>query len=121
MVYVSSLFRYGPRKSDTYGLFPSPPHGGWHGAGGFNGLHWSRSFRAHRVVLEEFLEDWYDRSAVECNLFENISEVDKYSITCTVCRHFKEECCSTDSRGPSILKLLKACYHHDEQLGNNDQ
>jgi len=72
-------------------------------------------------VLEEFLEDWYDRSAEECNLFENISEVDRYSITCTVCCHFKEKCCSTDSRGPSILKLLKACYHHDEQLGNNDQ
>ena len=63
--------------------------------------------------LEELLEEWYDRSAENCNLFENISEVDKYSVTCTECRHFEEECCSPSSKGPSILSLLKASYRHD--------
>jgi hypothetical protein len=63
--------------------------------------------------LEEFLEEWYDRSAESCNLFENISEVNKYSVTCTVCRHFEEKCCSPDAKGPSILSLLKASYRHD--------
>lgn len=81
--------------------------------GGFNGLGWSRSFRAHKPVLEEFLEDWYDRSAETCNRFENISEVDKYCVTCTVCRHFEGWCVESDLKGPSILSLLKASYEHD--------
>ncbi len=81
--------------------------------GVFNGLECPRSFRAHRVGMEEFLEEWYDRSAENCNIFENISEVDRYCVTCTVCRHFEKECCSLDFKGPVILNLLKASYHHD--------
>ena len=110
---MSSLFRSSRRIRYGFGVFISPPHGGWQASGGFNGFQWSRSFRAHRVGLEEFLEEWYDQSAENCNLFENISEVDKYSITCTVCSHFDEECCSPGSKGPSILSLLKASYSHD--------
>jgi hypothetical protein len=91
----------------------SLPHGSWHRPGGFNGLRQSKSFRAHRMGLEEFLEEWYDRSAESCDLFENISEVDKYSVTCTVCSRFEEERCSPGSEGPSILSLLKASYKHD--------
>ena len=91
----------------------SLPHGSWHRPGGFNGLRQSKSFRAHRVGLEEFLEEWYDRSAESCNLFENISEVDKYSVTCTVCSYFKENYCASESKGPTILGLLKASYLHD--------
>jgi len=72
----------------------------------------SRSFRTHWPQLEEFLEEWYDRSAETCNVFENISEVDKYCVTCTVCRHF-DTCGSTDPKGPSILALLKITYKHD--------
>lgn len=79
---------------------------------GVFGLLGSRSFRAHRPQLEEFLEDWYDRSAETCDIFENISEVDKYSVTCTVCCRF-ESCGSTDMKGPSILAMLKAAYEHD--------
>jgi hypothetical protein len=65
------------------------------------------------VGVEEFLEEWYDRSAETCNLFENISKVDRYCVTCTVCSHFEKECCSPDSKGPTILSLLKASYVHD--------
>lgn len=82
--------------------------------GGFNGLGWSRSFRGHKPQLAEFLEEWYDRSAESCNLFENISEVDKYSLTCTVCRHFESGGCgSTELKGPGILAMLKVAYKHD--------
>lgn len=113
MECVSSPFRSSPRIRGGFGESLSLPHGRWQGSGGFNGLSRSKSFRAHRVGLEEFLEEWYDRSAENCNLFENISEVDKYSVTCTVCRHFEEELCSPSSWGPSILSLLKASYKHD--------
>jgi hypothetical protein len=66
------------------------------------------------VGLEEFLEEWYDRSAETCDVFENISEVDKYCVTCTVCRHFETgKCGSPDLTGPSIVKLLKVSYRHD--------
>jgi len=62
----------------------------------------------------EFLEEWYDRSAENCDIFVNISEVDKYSITCTVCRYFDSSgCVSPDLKGPSILDMLKASYQHD--------
>jgi len=82
--------------------------------GGFNGLEWSRSFRAHIPGVEEFLEEWYDRSAENCDIFINISEVDKYSVTCTVCRYFESGGCSSpDLKGPSILDMLKASYQHD--------
>lgn len=74
----------------------------------------SRSFRAHYPQVAEFLEEWYDRSAENCDLFVNISEVDKYSVTCTVCHHFESGGCgSTDLKGPSITKLLQIAYKHD--------
>jgi hypothetical protein len=74
----------------------------------------SRSFRAHFPQTVEVLEEWYDRSAENCDLFVNISEVNKYSVTCTVCRHFDSSGCdSTDLKGPSILKLLRNTYKHD--------
>lgn len=95
-------------------MFLCPTHRGGHGLAGFVGLEWSRSLRAHRFGLEEFLEEWYERSAETCDIFENISEVDKYSLTCTVCRQFEKECCSPDFKGPSIISLLKATYKHDE-------
>ena len=95
----------------VFSLRPYLPSKDW---GGFNGLGWSRSFRPHRPQLEEFLEDWYDRSAETCDLFQNISEVDKYSLTCTVCRRFDEGGCgSPDLKGPSIIRLLKVAYQHD--------
>ena len=74
----------------------------------------SRSLRTHFPQIAEFIEDWYDRSAENCDLFMNISEIDKYSITCTVCRHFDSRSCgSTDLKGPSITKLLEIAYKHD--------
>jgi len=79
---------------------------------GFNRFVGSRGFRAHWPLLEEFLEEWYDRSAETCDMFVNISEVDKYCVTCTVCRHF-DACGATDLKGPSMLALLKITYKHD--------
>ena len=80
------------------------------GFGFFN----SRSSRAHYPQIAEVLEEWYDRSAENCDLFVNISEVNKYSLTCTVCHHFDTSGCgSTDLKGPSILKLLDAAKVHD--------
>ena len=74
----------------------------------------SRSLRTHFPQLAEFLEDWYDRSAERCDLFVNISEIDKYSVTCTVCRHFESQGCGSDDlKGPSIIKLLEIAYKHD--------
>jgi hypothetical protein len=74
----------------------------------------SRSFRAHYPQIAEILEEWFDRSAETCDLFVNISEVNKYSVTCTVCHHFDTGgCVSTDIKGPSILKLLDAAKVHD--------
>lgn len=74
----------------------------------------SRSFRSHFPQTAEVLEEWYDRSAENCDLFVNISEINKYSVTCTVCRHFDSSgCASKDLKGPSILKLLQNAYKHD--------
>jgi hypothetical protein len=74
----------------------------------------SRTFRAHYPQIAEILEEWFDRSAEDCDLFVNISEVDKYSVTCTVCSRFDTgDCVSTDLKGPSILKLLDAAKVHD--------
>lgn len=82
--------------------------------GGFNGLQWSRGFRPHIPGVVEFLEEWYDRTAESCDLFVNISEVDKYSVTCTVCRYFDSGgCASPETKGPSIIDLLKTSYQHD--------
>lgn len=74
----------------------------------------SRGFRAHFPQTTEVLEEWFDRSAENCDLFVNISEVNKYSVTCTVCRHFDSDGCgSADLKGPSILQLLQNSYKHD--------
>jgi len=81
--------------------------------GGFNGLEWSKSFRAHGPMLADLLDDYWERTAETCNRFTNISEVDKYSVTCTVCNYFDQECCSPDFVGPSMVKLLKSSYKHD--------
>ena len=110
---MSSVSRLSPRRRVGFLLFLPLPHCGWHGSAGFSGLPCSRGFRAHRVGLEEFLEEWYDRSAESCDLFDNISKVDKYTVTCTVCRHFEENYCASESKGPTILGLLKASYLHD--------
>ena len=71
----------------------------------------SRSFRAHFPQMSEILEEWFDRSAQNGDLFVNISEVDKYVVTCTVCNRFEAGCTSTE--GPSIIKLLDAARVHD--------
>ena len=74
----------------------------------------SRSFKAHYPQIAEILEEWFDRSAENCDLFINISEVNKYSVTCTVCNRFDTgDCASTDLKGPSIIKLLDAAKVHD--------
>lgn len=74
----------------------------------------SKALRTHFPQTAEFLEEWYDRSAETCDLFVNISEVDKYCVTCTVCSHFNSDgCISTDLKGPSIKKLLEVALRHD--------
>ncbi len=78
------------------------------------GLLGTGNSRAHYPEIAEVLEEWYDRSADKCDLFINVSKVNEYSITCTVCRHFDTTGCgSTDLQGPSILKLLDAAIKHD--------
>ena len=64
-------------------------------------------------MLSDLLDDYWERSAEACDRFENVSEVDKYSVACTVCSYFEEECCSPNFVGPSLVKLLKASYKHD--------
>jgi hypothetical protein len=71
----------------------------------------SRSFRRHYPEISEILEEWFDRSAENCDLFVNTSELNKYSVTCTVCNRFEVGCSS--SEGPSIIKLLDAARVHD--------
>lgn len=78
------------------------------------GLPWSRRLRLHFPELTELLEDWYDRTAENCDRFVNISEVDKYSITCTVCRHFDAGgCFSTGAAPVDIVALLHRARQHD--------
>jgi hypothetical protein len=72
----------------------------------------STCFRAHFPQMSEILEEWFDRSAENCDRFVNISEVDKYSVTCTVCNRFESDC--TSPEGPSIIKLLDAANIHDK-------
>lgn len=110
---MSSPSRFSPRRGDWCGLPLAPSHRWRHGPGAFDCPGWSRRLRAHNIGLEEFLEEWYDRSAETCDLFENISQVDRYSVTCTVCREFEKECCSPDLKGPVILTLLRATVEHD--------
>ncbi len=71
----------------------------------------SRSFRAHYPQISEILEEWFDRSAENCHLFVNMSELNRYSVSCTVCSRFEVGCISTE--GPSIIKLLDAAKIHD--------
>lgn len=77
-------------------------------------LPWSRRLRLHFPELSELLEDWYDRAAENCDRFVNISEVDKYSITCTVCRHFDAGgCISSGAAAVDIIALLDRARQHD--------
>ena len=80
---------------------------------GFNGLQWSKSFRAHDIGLQEFIEEYYDRSAEECEFFVNISQINKYVFSCTECRYFAAGCEAEGLKGPKIVSLLKAAYKHD--------
>jgi hypothetical protein len=74
----------------------------------------STGFRAHYPQIAEMLEELYDRSAENCDLFVNISEVNKYSVTCTVCRNFDGTGCgSADFKGPNIINLLQTACKHD--------
>jgi len=74
----------------------------------------SRNFRAHFPEIAEVLEEWFDRSAENCDLFVNASEINKYSVSCTVCQRFDTgDCASTDLKGPSIIKLLNIAKVHD--------
>jgi hypothetical protein len=114
MACVSSPFRCRHRIRNEFSIFLSLAYAEDHDAGGFSGSGWSGSSRAHRPGFEEFLEEWYDRSAQTCDRFENTSEVDKYCVTCTVCRHFKDERCSLDPGDHTIVSLLNACHAHDD-------
>jgi hypothetical protein len=41
--------------------------------------------------------------------------VNKYSLTCTVCRHFDTTGCSSrDASGVDIIGLLRKAYEHDK-------
>jgi len=83
--------------------------------GGF-GFFNSRNFRGHYPQIAEMLEELYDRSAEACDIFVNISEVNKYSVTRTVCRHFDSAGCgSSDFKVPSIIRLLENAKKHDSQ------
>ena len=73
----------------------------------------SRSFRRHFPQTSEILEEWFYRSAENCDLFVNISEVDKFCVTCTICQRFDEGCNSAE--GPSIINLLDAARSHDSR------
>jgi hypothetical protein len=65
-------------------------------------------------MLPDLLDDYWERAAENCALFVNISEVDKYCITCTICRHFESDGCM-NLEAPSLLNLLKSSYEHDSQ------
>jgi hypothetical protein len=118
---VSSPSPSSHRTREELGFLLPPFRTGGLGSGLCIGLERCRALRAHRVGLEEFLEEWFERSAETCDIFDNISEVDKYSLTCTVCRHFEHPCCAPD-KGPSMVALLKASFEHDaaawEPTGN---
>ncbi len=73
----------------------------------------SRRLRLHFPEVTELLEDWYDRAAENCDRFVNISEVDKYSVTCTVCRHFDAGGCISSEAAPDIIALLHRARQHD--------
>ncbi len=78
------------------------------------GFPWSRRLRLHFPELAELLDDWYDRAAENCDQFLNISEVDRYSVTCTVCRHFDASgCISAGTTTADIIALLNRARQHD--------
>lgn len=75
---------------------------------------WGRRLRPHFPETAELLEDYYDRAAENCDRFVNISEVDKYSVTCTVCRHFDAGgCVSPNAAAVDIIALLNRARQHD--------
>lgn len=77
-------------------------------------LPWCRKLRPHSPELSDLLEDLYDRVAESCDRFVNISEVDKYSITCTVCRNFDAGgCISPGAAAVDIIALLQGARRHD--------
>ena len=71
----------------------------------------SRNHRQHFPQMSEILEEWFDRSAENCDRFVNASDINKFSVTCTVCSSFESGCTSAD--GPSIIRLLDASRAHD--------
>jgi len=71
----------------------------------------SRNFRQHFPQTSEILEYWFERSAEKCDRFVNIIDIDKFSVTCTVCSSFEVGCSSPE--GPSIIKLLETARVHD--------
>ena len=83
--------------------------------GGFTGIGWSRSLRHHGPIMSDLLEDLYDRTAEECALFDNVSEVNKYSISCTECLHFSAGCVAPEDQVPGIASMLRIAYEHDGQ------
>lgn len=72
-----------------------------------------RRLRFHYPEIAELLEELYDRAAESCDQFVNLSEVNKYSTTCTVCRHFTTTGCSAQGTATDIIKLLHKTYQHD--------
>jgi hypothetical protein len=74
---------------------------------------WCRRLRLHFPEIVELLEDWYDRAAESCDKFVNISQVDKYSVTCTVCRHFDTSGCCSSSPAVELITLLQKAREHD--------
>ena len=75
----------------------------------------------HYIMVEDFLEEWYDRSAEDCDLFENISQVNKYTRSCTECRYFESGCGVEDRKGPNIIRLLQTVYRHDGLIWDHGQ
>ncbi len=78
-------------------------------------LGWRR-LRLHYPEIAELLEELYDKAAESCDQFVNVSEVNKYSTTCTVCRHFSTAGCNAQGTAVDIIKLLQNAYQHDGLL-----
>lgn len=78
------------------------------------GLFGTRACRKHYPQVDEILEELFDRSAQNCDKFIKMSEVNKYSVTCTLCRHFNTPTCtSPELKEPSIIRLLEYARRHD--------
>ncbi len=72
-----------------------------------------RKLRPHNIIIQEFLEEWYDRCAEQCHLFDNITELNKYVVSCTECRHFTGGCQAGETKGPHLLDMLKHAHEYD--------